>query len=66
MLKDFVSPNVLNILACQIAAVRNTTAGIHLPMWLSEYHASGMYRALVMSPEAYTIVTFCTFLNEQY
>lgn len=35
-LNDFVSPNVLNVLACQITAVRNTTAGIHLPMWLSE------------------------------
>lgn len=35
-LNDFVSPNVLNVLACQIAAVRNTTAGIHLAMWLSE------------------------------
>ena len=66
MLKDFVSPYVLNVLACQIAAVRNTTAGIHLPMWLSEYRASGMYRALVMSPEGYAIVMFCTVLNEQY
>jgi len=58
VLKDFVSPNVLNVLACQIAAVRNTTAGIHLPMWLSEYRASGMYRALVMSPDRYCDILY--------
>lgn len=35
-LKDFVSPDVLNMLPCQISAVRSATAGVDLPMWLSE------------------------------
>ncbi|XP_021921149.1 heparanase-like isoform X2 [Zootermopsis nevadensis] len=35
-LKDFVSPDVLNILACQISALCSATTGVHLPLWLSE------------------------------
>ncbi|KAJ4427949.1 hypothetical protein ANN_23961, partial [Periplaneta americana] len=35
-LEDFVSPDVLNVLACQISAVLKVTTGIPLPIWLSE------------------------------